>query len=170
LFQGGGVVLCLGASTTLLFAMRRNYGVALGCLTIMAMLLLGIIGQIQRLASEFRSVKPLSAHILAPLAPDDLIIHEGLLENSAGLAFYTARQVHVVDGRRGDLHFGSRFPEAKGLFLGGDELAQLWLGRRRVFLVTDRPVDRSVLYLIMPQARHLVGHEGRRWLFPNQLG
>jgi len=106
LCQGGGVVLCLGAITTLLFAMRRDYGVALGCFTIMAILLLGIIGPMQRLAFEFRSVKPLAAHILARLAPDDLIIHEGPLENSAGLAFYTGRQVHVVDGRRGDRHFG----------------------------------------------------------------
>jgi len=45
LFQGGGLVLCLGAITTLLFAMRRNYGMALGSFTIMASLLLDIIGQ-----------------------------------------------------------------------------------------------------------------------------
>jgi 4-amino-4-deoxy-L-arabinose transferase-like glycosyltransferase len=167
-FQNGGVVLCLGAVTTLLFAVRRNPRVALSCFVVMAILLLGVIGQMQRLASEFRSVKPLSSRILERLAPDDLLIHEGPLENSAGLTFYTGRQVHVVEGRRGDLHFGSRFPEAEGLFLGGEELARLWPGRRRVFLVTDRPADQSVLRLITPQARHLIGHEGRRWLFTNQ--
>ncbi|MGH8072061.1 MAG: ArnT family glycosyltransferase [Candidatus Entotheonellia bacterium] len=168
LFQGGGVVLCLGTVTTLLFAMRQQLRIALGCFMVMAILLLGVIGQMQLLASEFRSVKPLVARILERLHPDDLLIHEGPLENSAGLTFYTGRQVHVVDGRRGDLHFGSRFPEATGLFLSGEELARLWQGRRRVFLVTDRPADQSVLRLVTPQARHLIGHEGRRWLFTNR--
>ncbi len=168
LFQLGGAVLCLGALTTLFCAIRRNPRAALGCFTLMAVLLLGVIGKMQLLASEFRSVKPLTSHILKHLPPDGLLIHEGPLENSAGLAFYTGRQVHVVDGRRGDLHFGSRFPEAEGLFLGGKELARLWQDARRVLLVTDRPVDQGVLRLIAPQARHLIGHEGRRWLFTNR--
>jgi hypothetical protein len=34
--------------------------------------------------------------------------------------------------------------------------------------VTDRPAHESVLRLITPQTRHLIGHEGRRWLFTNQ--
>jgi hypothetical protein len=90
------------------------------------------------------------------------------LENGAGLTFYTGRQVHVVDGQRGDLHFGSRFPEATGLFLGGEDLARLWQDRQRIFFVTERPTDESVLRLVTPQTRHLIGHEGRRWLFTNR--
>jgi hypothetical protein len=167
-FQAGGGVLCLGAVATLLFALHRSPRLALGCFTLMAVLLLGVIGKMQLLASEFRSVKPLAARILERLDPDALLIHEGPLENSAGLTFYTGRQVHVVDGRRGDLHFGARFPEAAGLFLGAEELARRWQEARRVFLVTDRPVDQSVLHLITPQARHLIRHEGRRWLFTNR--
>jgi 4-amino-4-deoxy-L-arabinose transferase-like glycosyltransferase len=168
LFQGGGVVLLLGAATTLLFTVRRNVGVALACFTVMAVLLLGIIGKIQLLACEYRSVKPLVGRIVERLDPADLLIHEGPLENSAGLTFYTGRQVHVVDGQRGDLHFGSRFPEAAGLFLDGEEMAKLWGDGRRILLVTDRPVDQSVLRLIAPQTRQLLGHEGRRWLFTNR--
>jgi hypothetical protein len=168
LFQAGGVVLCLGAITTLLFILRRKVRMALGCFALMAVLLLGVIDKIQLLASQFRSVQPLATLILARLGAEDLLIHEGPLENSAGLTFYTGRQVHIIDGRRGDLHFGSRFPEADGLFLGAEELARLWQESRRIFFVTDRPTDRSVLRLITPRARHLIGHEGRRWLFTNR--
>jgi hypothetical protein len=168
LVRGSGVVLCLGAVTTLLMAMRRHRRMALGCFTIMAIFLMGLIGQMQQLVAEFRAVTPLVAHLLARLDADDLIVHEGPLENSAGLTFYTGRQIHVVDGRRGDLHFGSRFPEATGLFLGGEELAGLWQAHRRIFLVTDRAVDHSVLRLITPQTRYLIGHEGRRWLYTNR--
>jgi Dolichyl-phosphate-mannose-protein mannosyltransferase len=168
LFQGGGIVLFCGAVATLVLALRRKGRLAFGCFALMAVLLLGLVGRMQLLASEYRSVKPLTARILERLGPTDLLIHEGPLENSAGLTFYTGRQIHVVDGRHGDLHFGSRFPEAQGLFLGGEELSRRWQEPGRIFLVTDRPVEQSALRLIPSQARHLVGHEGRRWLFANR--
>jgi hypothetical protein len=168
LVRGSGVVLCLGTVTTLLMAMRRHLRTALGCFTIMAIFLMGLIGQMQQLVGEFRAVTPLVTHLLARLDPDDLVVHEGPLENSAGLTFYTGRQIHVVDGRHGDLHFGSRFPDATGLFLGSEELVGLWQAHRRIFVVTDRAVDQSVLRLMTPQTRHLIGHEGRRWLYTNR--
>jgi 4-amino-4-deoxy-L-arabinose transferase-like glycosyltransferase len=168
LFQRGGVVLFLGAVTMLVCAVCRRFRLALGCFIVMAVLLLGIVGQLQLLASEYRSVRPLATRILERLHSADLLVHEGPLENSAGLAFYTGRQVHVVDGRRGDLHFGSRFPEAAGLFWDGEELPRRWQEPRRILFVTDRPADQSALRLIAPQARHLIGHEGRRWLFTNR--
>ena len=168
LFQSGGAVLCLGAVATLVFAIRQSLRIALGCFAVMAILLQGVIGQVYQLTAEFRSVAPLASRLLERLHGDDLVVHEGPLENSAGLTFYTGKQVHVVDGQRGDLHFGSRFPEASGLFLGGEELEKLWQGRHRLFFVTDRPVDESVLRLITPHTRHLIGHEGSRWLFTNR--
>jgi 4-amino-4-deoxy-L-arabinose transferase-like glycosyltransferase len=168
LFQGGGAVLCLGAIATLIFAIRHSFRIALGCFAVMAILLQGVIGQVYQLTAEFRSVAPIATRILERLHGDDLVVHEGPLENGAGLTFYTGRQVHVVNGQRGDLHFGSRFPEAQGLFLGGEEFARLWQGRHRIFFVTDRPGDESVLRLITPQMHHLIGHEGQRWLFTNR--
>jgi hypothetical protein len=96
------------------------------------------------------------------------LVHEGPLENSAGLPFYTGQQVLIVDGRRGDLDFGSRFPEAAGMFLAAEELPRLWSGARRLFFVTDRPWDQSALRLIEPAGRHLLGREGRRWLLTNR--
>ncbi len=102
----------------------------MGCFTVMAVLLLGVIGKIQLLASEFRSVKPLAASIVERLDPDDMLMHEGPLENSAGLTFYTGKQVHVVDGRRGDLHFGSRFPEAAWTLLGWRGVGEALAGCR----------------------------------------
>ena len=168
LFQSGGAVLCLGAVATLVFAIRQSLRIALGCFAVMAILLQGVIGQVYQLTAEFRSVAPLASRLLEHLHGDDLLVHEGPLENSAGLTFYTGKQVYVVDGQRGDLHFGSRFPEASGLFFGGEELEQLWQGHRRLFFVTDRPVDESVLRRITPHTRHLIGHEGSRWLFTNR--
>jgi hypothetical protein len=168
LFRAGGIVLSLGAVTTLLWASRGDHRLALGSFALMAGVLLILVGRMQWLASEYRSVKPLMPLIAPRLGPADVLAHEGPLENSAALTFYTGRQVQVVDGRRGDLHFGSRFPEAAGLFWDGEELARRWREPRRLLLVTDRPLDRSALRLIPAPERHLIGHEGRRWLFANR--
>jgi hypothetical protein len=168
LFQGSGIALFLGGLATLLLALRRAPRTAFGCFAITSILVLGLVGKTLAVVSEYRSVKPLAALILQRLSPDDLVLHDGSLENSAGLPFYTGRQIHVVNGRRGDLDFGSRFPEAEGVFLEEEEVVRLWSGTHRIFLVTDRPPEQSVLRLMPPQLRHLIGHEGRRWLYTNR--
>lgn len=168
LVQGVGFVVFLGGGASLFFFLRRSFRMAVGCFTLMAVIVMVLAGRMITLISAYRSVKPIAATILWQAGPDDLLIHEGPLENSAGLPFYTKRQILIVDGQRGDLDFGSRFPEAEGLFLRGEELPQLWQGRRRVFFVTPLPPGQSLLRLIKPKDRHLIGQEGGRWLFSNR--
>jgi len=166
------LLIGLGLAVATYIAVRRDAGwpaeVLITVFYGFTLASIALVGQVYQLTAEFRSVAPLATRILERLHGDDLVVHEGPLENGAGLTFYTGRQVYVVDGQRGDLHFGSRFPEAQGLFWGGEEFARLWQGRHRIFFVTDRPADESVLRLITPQTRHLIGHEGRRWLFTNR--
>jgi hypothetical protein len=166
-FQASGVVLGAGSLATLLLSLRRRSRQAFVSFGLMTVLLLGLVGKTLVLVGDFRSVKPLVALMLPHLSPEALVIHEGPLENSAGLTYYTGRQIYVVDGRRGDLDFGSRFPEANGLFLDGEEVRQLWHSPRRIFLVTDRALEQSVLRLTVPEAHHLIGQEGRRWVYTN---
>jgi hypothetical protein len=168
LFQWSGIVLFLGGVLTLIGWLRQAPRLAWGCFATAAVLLLAVIGAMLGLIAEFRSTQPIAGLILQRLGPDDLLVHEGPLENSAGLPFYTGQQVLIVDGRRGDLDFGSRFPEAAGMFLAAEELPRLWSGARRLFFVTDRPWDQSALRLIEPAGRHLLGREGRRWLLTNR--
>ena len=168
-FQGSGVVLFVGGLVTLLLSLRRQPRQAFACFALMTVLLLGLVGHTLVLVGEFRSVKPLVSLLLPRLSPEALVIHEGPLENSAGLTYYTGRQISVVDGRHGDLDFGSHFPEANGLFLDGEEVRQLWQGPRRIFLVTDRAPEQSVLRLMAPEVRHLLGQEGRRWVYANRV-
>ncbi len=168
LFRGSGLTLFVGGMVSLVFFLRRAPWLAFGCFALMALVVLLFVGKTHTLVSEHRSVKPIALHLLQEAGPDDLLIHEGPLENSAGLTFYTGRQVRIVNGRRGDLDFGSRFPEADGLFLEEGELLRHWQGSGRVFFVTALPLDQSILRRVAPQARHLLGHEGRRWLFSNR--
>jgi hypothetical protein len=168
IFQASGVVLCIGSLATFLLYLRQAPRRAFACFTLMTVLLLGLVGATLTRVGTFRSVKSLVSLILPHLSPEALVIHEGPLENSAGLTYYTGRQIYVVDGRRGDLDFGSRFPEAHGLFLDGEAVSQLWQSSQHIFLVTDRAPESSVLRLTVPEERHLVGQEGRRWVYTNR--
>jgi 4-amino-4-deoxy-L-arabinose transferase-like glycosyltransferase len=168
IFQASGVVLCIGSLVTFLLYLRQAPRRAFVCFTLMTVLLLGLVGATLTRVGTFRSVKSLVSLLLPRLSPEAVVIHEGPLENSAGLTYYTGRQIYVVDGRRGDLDFGSRFPEAHGLFLDGEAVSQLWQSSQRIFLVTDRAPASSVLRLTVPEERHLVGQEGRRWVYTNR--
>jgi hypothetical protein len=65
------------------------------------------------------------------------VVCDGPYEKYSSLGFYSGRKLLVLDGRRGFLEWGSRFPEAAGAFIDRAELARLWQGRGRVFLATD---------------------------------
>lgn len=111
------------------------------------------------------SAKAVSAAISARVRADDVVAHEGSLEYSAALPFYTGRRLVVVDGARGDLDTASRLPEARGYFVDRDGLAALWAGPRRVLLVTQRPRARSVVGTLPSPV--VIGEFGSRWLYSN---
>jgi hypothetical protein len=114
------------------------------------------------------SVRPVAEVLAAAARRDDLIVHEGPLEYSAALPYYTGRRIAVVDGARGDQEFASTLPQARGWFLDGGALPALWAGERRIFLVTQRRHGRSVVDLLPPAAVHELGRFGSRWLYSNQ--
>jgi hypothetical protein len=103
------------------------------------------------------------------LKPGDVIVHEGSLEYSGGLPFYLGHRVRVLNGKRGDLDFGSRDEETKGLFLDGAEFSRLWDSGQVVFLVTRSGLRKSVVQGLPPERGILVGEFGSRSLYSNKL-
>ena len=102
------------------------------------------------------------------LGSGDVIIHEGSLEYSAGLPFYTGQKIFVLNGKGGDLDFGSGYPESRHLFLDDRKFIRLWEGGQRVFLVTRSEVQHSVLDRLPDKKLFLVGRYGTRWLYSNE--
>ncbi len=79
----------------------------------------------------------------AGIQPDDLIILDGELTSGSTLVFYTAHQVHLVNGNVNGLWYGSFWPDAPHIFETEDGLRQLWSGPRRIFLFTYNPTART---------------------------
>jgi hypothetical protein len=116
----------------------------------------------------FHSAKTTASALSAKLAPEDRIVYEGDLSYGGGIPYYTGRQVYVLNGRQGDLEFGSYYPEARHLFLDTASFARLWEGAESVYLVTRFPEQQS-LVRYLPRARtYLVGRYGSYWLYANR--
>jgi hypothetical protein len=120
------------------------------------------------LVSKSRSVKPMAEALSLKAGPEDLLVHEGALENSGALFIYLRRPMKIVDGLQSNLAFGATFPEAREVFWDRERLRASWGGRGRVFLLSVVKPEKSVVSVFPPASVHLVSHGGGRWLYSNR--
>jgi 4-amino-4-deoxy-L-arabinose transferase-like glycosyltransferase len=138
-------------------------GPALPAYAVIATLLLVLPTVASGLAASTsaRAVKSLALEVAARMEPGDLLVHEGPLENSGALEWYSGVRPVIVDGRRSVLAFGASRPQTADAFWDEARLAAVWRGERRVWLVTGRRPGAS-LVARLPAARLLVSAGGRR--------
>lgn len=147
---------------------RGRRHLAFGVVTATAVAIAGLIVQLLYVIEPHHSAAAVSSAITAAAAPADVIAHEGSLEYSAALPFYTGRRVLVVNGERGDLETASRRPEGRGWFVDTAAFAQRWQEGPRMFLVTQRPRGQSIVTALPPASVHVLGQYGSRWLYSNR--
>jgi 4-amino-4-deoxy-L-arabinose transferase-like glycosyltransferase len=87
--------------------------------------------------------KNIALAINAQKQPGDLILIDGELTSGSSLLFYTREPIFLVNGRINGPWFGSFFPDAPHVFLTDADLAHLWSGPHRIFLLTYNPTDRE---------------------------
>ena len=101
------------------------------------------------------------------MAPDDLLVHEGPIENSGALELYSGRRPALLDARRSVLGIGATYPDAAEVFWDARDLARAWQSGRRVFLVTPRAPEQSAVGSLPPGTAHLLEVRNGRWLYSN---
>ena len=99
--------------------------------------------------ARVRSAAVIEDALLERLGPDDVVVHEGALENSASLLLRLRRHVPVVDGLQSNLAYGAMFPDAGSLIWDRAKLAQVW-AVRPVFLVSVVAPERSAVRELQP--------------------
>ncbi|HZQ42889.1 MAG TPA: glycosyltransferase family 39 protein, partial [Acidobacteriaceae bacterium] len=87
--------------------------------------------------------KDIALAINAQKRPGDLILIDGELTSGSSLLFYTRQPALLVNGRVNGPWFGSFFPDAPHLFLSDQDLARLWRGPHRIFLLTYNATQRE---------------------------
>lgn len=170
LLQALGVVLIAGWGLAALAWARRWRRAAFAALAGLAVVIGALIVQLLSFVEPHHSTRAVAADVVDRAGADDVLVHEGSLEYSAALPFYTGRRVVVLNGARGDLELASRRPEAREWFLDTTTFGRLWAGERRVFLVTRDSGQRSALRALPPGTVHQLAHFGGRALYSNQRG
>jgi 4-amino-4-deoxy-L-arabinose transferase-like glycosyltransferase len=104
------------------------------------------------------------------LQPDDKIIINGKFELGSTLNYYTGAELYVLNGRDGNLWFGSFFPGAPDIFLDDQSFARLWNGPNRVFLFTEDYVQDQALRDLNHNTVFVFAHQGGKTIFTNRAG
>jgi 4-amino-4-deoxy-L-arabinose transferase-like glycosyltransferase len=157
------VVFAIGAVGLAVAAARCSPG--LGLTVALATMLASIpavaagLGQV----AAGRAVRVMAAEVAARAGPGALVLHEGPIEQSGALEFYSGRRPVLVDATRSVLGFGARFSDAAELFWDRERLAREWRSGRPLLLVTPRPPGQSAAdALPRERVRLVLAHNGRR--------
>jgi 4-amino-4-deoxy-L-arabinose transferase-like glycosyltransferase len=168
LLEGLGATLIVGWTITTVCWWRGWPRTAFAALAAQGAVIAALIVALLHVVEPHHSAKAVSQAIVARAGAGDVVAHEGSLEYSAALPFYTGHRIVVVNGTRGDLDLASRLPEASGYFVDAQAFQGLWRGDRRIFLVTQRPRAASVATDLPTESVHLVGCFGSRCLYSNR--
>ncbi len=114
-----------------------------------------------------RAVRDLALSVARQAGPEDVVAHEGPIENSGALEWYSGRRPVIVDGQRSVLGFGAERPESRDLFWDAARLREAWTSGRRVWVVSVRSPTQSMV-AALPGAR-LLGVAGGRALWVNEI-
>jgi hypothetical protein len=159
------VVLLAGAAVLAGAAARRTARAGAWAVAAVMLLLAPVVAIGLAVTSSARAVTVMAAEIRARLAPGDLLVLEGPIENAGAVEFYSGHRPVLLDAARSVLGIGSTFADAAGIFWSGPRFAEAWASARPLYLLTTREPARSVVASLPPgSARLLFAHNGR-WLY-----
>jgi 4-amino-4-deoxy-L-arabinose transferase-like glycosyltransferase len=168
LFGSISAIFGLVAVALALATWRRLPGLGVGALLAGMLAFLPVSVEGLALFAKSRSVRVMTDAILLRAGPDDVVAHEGALENSASGLLRLDRRVQIVNGLQSNLAFGASFPDARDTFWDGAALGRAWRGERRVFLLTALTPGRSVVRELPPGQVHQLLEGGGRRLYSNR--
>jgi 4-amino-4-deoxy-L-arabinose transferase-like glycosyltransferase len=91
------------------------------------------------------SSKGLAEAILKEYQTDDQIVINGRYEIGSSINYYTQKPVNILNGRIGNLWFGSFFPDSRVIFYVDSTFLQAWESGQRMFFYSEGPVFQAFL-------------------------
>lgn len=164
-----GLVFGVGSVALLVALIRFAPGVGRWVVLATVLGAMPAVGAAVSLVASSRAVLGVAAAIRHELAAGDLLVHEGPIENSGALEFYSGRRPVLLDARRSVLGFGATFAEARETFWDAERFRQEWLSGRRLMLVTTRAPASSAVTRLPPERVHLLLAQNGRWLYDNAV-
>jgi 4-amino-4-deoxy-L-arabinose transferase-like glycosyltransferase len=148
---------------------RRNGRLGLAVVTVGMLALMPSVEAGRDLVASRRAVAAMAREVGREVGPGDVLVHEGPIENSGALEFYSGRRPALLDGRQSVLGFGATFPDAREMFWNAERFRREWLrGGQRLLLVTPRSPASSVIASLPSGSTRLLFHDNGRWLYDNE--
>ncbi|PWU24735.1 MAG: hypothetical protein C5B48_04875 [Candidatus Rokuibacteriota bacterium] len=119
--------------------------------------------------AKSRAVRGLALEIRRELGPDDLLVHEGPIENAGALEFYSGRRPILLEATRSVLGFGATFADTREVFWDAERFHREWCTGRRILLVTARAPEQSIAARLPAQSLRLRAIQNGRWLYDSGL-
>ena len=165
LFGPTAAVFASGALLSAAVTTRRRLAARAGAVPIVVTMLalMPSVAAALSLVATHRAVRSLGAEIARRAGDRDVVAHEGPLENSGALEWYSTRRPVIIDGRRSVLGFAASRPGESAPFWDAETTRAHWKSPTRVWAVTTRDPAHS-LVARLPGAR-IVATAGGRWLY-----
>jgi len=163
-------VICTLTSVALVLALARKSGrLGLAVVTAGMLAFMPLVEAGRDLVGARRAVAAMGRAIGQEMGPGDALVHEGPIENSGALEFYSGRRPALLDGRRSVLGIGATFPDAGDTFWDVERFTREWLaGDRRLLLLSPWSPSSSVIALLPPDSVRMLRSENGRRLYDNQ--
>ena len=157
------------AGTALNWILRRR-GQALRANLALAGMMVAVLFAVYQgyvIFSPVISSKTLALEIKQQYKPGETIIIYHDYEFGSTLNFYTGVPVHMLNGRRADLWFGSFFPDAPPVFEDDESFARLWRGPARVYFFLEESDAEDALKSIDPKTVFVFARSGGKVILTN---
>jgi hypothetical protein len=112
------------------------------------------------------SSKALALAVNQRLQPDDVIVINGEYEAGSTLNFYTGHNIHIINNReKGNMWFGSLFPDAPKIFENDQSFAELWTSATRVWLWVE---EDKVPTIVRATPNYVLASRGGKRILTNK--
>jgi 4-amino-4-deoxy-L-arabinose transferase-like glycosyltransferase len=162
-----GVSLVVG--TAINWILRRRAQALKANLVLAAMMVAVLFAVYQGyvIFSPVISSKGLALQVKQQYKPNETIVIYRDYEFGSTLNFYTGVPVHMLNGRRADLWFGSFFPDAPHVFEDDESFARLWSGPHRVYYFFEESYAEDALKGIDPKTVFVFARSGGKVIVTN---
>jgi 4-amino-4-deoxy-L-arabinose transferase-like glycosyltransferase len=162
--------ISLLAGTALNWILRRR-GQALKANLALTAMMVGVLFAVFQgyvIFSPVISSKSMALAIKQSYQAGQTIVINHDYEFGSTLNFYTGISVHMLNGRRADLWFGSFFPDAPHVFEDDESFARLWSGPNRVYFFLEESDVDEALKGIDPKTVRVFARSGGKVILTNQ--
>jgi 4-amino-4-deoxy-L-arabinose transferase-like glycosyltransferase len=161
-----GIAFLLGPGLNWWFRRRQRTTAANASLIGMMIVVLACVHQGFVTFEPILSSKTLAAVINQHLQPGDVIVINGEYEAGSTLNFYTGRNVHIINNReKGNMWFGSLFPDAPRIFENDQSFAELWTSPTRVWLWVE---ESKVPTIVRATPNYVLASRGGKRILTNK--